>query len=76
MGIRLSIVLLWILNLWDALATWYAVRVAMYAHELNPSMAWAIEAGPLAFFGIKIVAAVVVYAIVGAWHLYGFFIWR
>jgi hypothetical protein len=49
-----TLVLLWVFNLWDAVATWYAVVVARFAYEVNPLMAAAIKSGPLTFFGIKL----------------------
>ena len=60
---RAAIIVLWLLNIWDAIATWYAVKVAHYGHEANPTMAWAIDLGPWMFFGIKIGAMTAVAAL-------------
>lgn len=50
----IPLVLLWVFNLIDALATWYAVNMAGYAQEVNPPMIWAMAHGAWAFFGLKI----------------------
>lgn len=44
----------WFLNLFDAVASWYAVEVARYATEENPLMRWLMASGPWAFFGVKV----------------------
>jgi hypothetical protein len=44
---------LWFLNLFDALATWFAVSHG-YAREGNPLMALALEHGTWLFFLIKL----------------------
>lgn len=51
---KTSIPLLWVLNLFDAIMTWFAVAVGQYAREANPTMLWAIEKGWAWFFIIKI----------------------
>jgi hypothetical protein len=51
---KTSILLLWVLNLFDAVMTWYAVAVGQYAREANPPMIWAIGKGWWVFFAIKI----------------------
>ena len=50
---RLAITL-WVLNLFDACDTWWAVKVAKFAYEANPIMKWAMNKGPSVFFGIKV----------------------
>tara|TARA_B100000131_G_scaffold221323_1_gene212869 strand:+ start:48203 stop:48559 length:357 start_codon:yes stop_codon:yes gene_type:complete len=47
-----KIVLLHALNFFDALLTLYAVRLGVL--ELNPLMAWAIDAGPVVFLVTKV----------------------
>lgn len=49
-----AVIILWLLNLFDAIATWYAVEIAGFARENNPSMAKLIEMGPWLFFGVKV----------------------
>jgi hypothetical protein len=47
-------VVLWFLNIFDALATYYAVVVRGYAKEANPAMAWLIHKGPIYFLLVKV----------------------
>lgn len=52
---RKAAVTLWLLNLFDALATWYAVkRVHPYAREANPVAGMLMDHGPWWFFGVKV----------------------
>jgi len=48
------VVAVWILNLVDAICTWFAVSSGI-ARELNPVMDYFIHQSWLAFFGVKIV---------------------
>jgi hypothetical protein len=51
---KTSVLLLWVLNLFDALMTWFAIAIGQYAAEANPPMIWAIGKGWAIFFIIKV----------------------
>lgn len=61
----------WLLSLFDALMTIYAVVVAEYAYEANPIMAIVLGYGAIAFFLVKMgltsLAALVLWYISKKW---------
>lgn len=64
-----ALIALWGLNAFDIAATWYGVKVARYAEEANPLMAWAIGHGLLAFVLLK--CSLIGLGMLGMRRLYG-----
>ena len=50
---KASLIALWVLNIFDLLATWYGVHITGYAVEMNPFMAWAMGHGLAVFALVK-----------------------
>lgn len=59
---------LWILNAFDVAMTWYGVKVAGYAEEANPFMAWALGHGLAVFALLK--CAIVGLGAGAIWHMH------